>query len=190
MVFRYCQPRIFTGDKIMKNYLFFIMLAFIAGGCSTQKRMYNSKIYEDMSVCHGGQGIIEKSLNFYRVQLNYLEKFEYSTKNDTVYILEMYGIQGEVLVTIWNKNKTLSYTNERGYFETKNEPLFTKYMVKLVSEWNITELKKEEEMNSDMLPRDLIYATKIVFNKGKYHIDCIHFKDFFNPKRDSMDFRD
>ena len=57
-------------------------------------------------------------------------------------------------------------------------------MMKLVSEWNIYEIKKEEEMNSNILPSELIYATKIVFTKGKYHIDCIHFKDFFNLKRD------
>ena len=166
------------------------MLAVIVWGCSTQKCIYNSKIYDDIYACQGGQGIIEKSLNFYRVNLNYLDKFEYSSKNDTVYILEMYSIQGEVLITIWNKNKTLSYTNERGYFATKNEPLFTKYMVKLVSEWNIPELEEEEEINSNMLPSELIYATKIVFNKRNYHIDCICFKDFFNFQRDRMDFSD
>ena len=164
----------------MRNYLFYAMLTFILLGCDTQKHVHNSKIYEDMYVCQGDQDIIGKSINFYRKQIDYLNKFEYSSKNDTVYILEMCGVQGNILITIWNKNKTLSYTNEQGSFESKDEALFTKYMMTLVSEWNISEIRKEEEINSNILPSELIYATKVVFNKGEYHIDCICFKDFFS----------
>jgi len=168
----------------MKICLFYAMLTLIVLGCGAQRRVCYSKIYEDINACQGNQDVVGKSLNSYRGQLDYLGKFEYSPQNDTIYILEMYGIQGNVLVTVWNRNKTLSYTNERGYFESKNEPLFTKYMIKLVSEWNILEIKKEEETNP-MLPSELIYATKIIFKKGKYHIDCIYFRDFFNMERDS-----
>ncbi|WP_147381212.1 hypothetical protein [Parabacteroides sp. AM08-6] len=146
--------------------------------------MRNLQIYEDIYVCQGNQDVIGKSLNLYRKQLDYLSKFEYSPQNDTVYILEMYGAQGNLLITIWNKNKMLSYTNEQGPFESKNESLFTKYMMELVSEWNIPGIRKEE-INSNTLPSELIYATKIVFNKGKYHIACIYFKDFFNLERDT-----
>lgn len=169
----------------MKNYLFCVVIVFIVLGCGTQKRVLNSNIYKDIYVCQGSQDIIRKSLNFYRTQLDYLDKFEYSSKNDTVYILEMYGVQGNVLITIWNKDKTLSYTNEQGYFESKHISLFTKYMMVLVSEWNIPEIEREET-NSNILPNELIYATKIVFAKGKYHIDCIYFKDFFNLERDGV----
>lgn len=168
----------------MKNYLFFAMLIFTLLGCGTQKHVHNSKIYKDMYVCQEDQDIIGKSLNLYRKQLDYLNKVEYSSKNDTVYVLEMCGVQGNVLITIWNKNETLSYTNEQGFFESKNDALFTKYMMKLVSEWNISEIRKEEEINSKILPSELIYATRILFNKGKYQIDCISFKDFFNLERD------
>ena len=127
---------------------------------------------------------IGKSLNVYRTQLDYLDKFDYSSQNDTIYILELCGIQGEVLITIWNKNKILSYTNiERGYFESKNESLFEKYMIKLVSECNIPEIKKRGT-NSNMLPDDPICATKIVFTKGRYYIDCVFFKDFLICGRD------
>ncbi len=185
MVSHCYQLHLCMGDNIMNNYLSYVMLALILLGCGTQNRVYNSKIYESISACQGSQDMIGKSLNFYRRQLDYLNKFEYSTQNDTIFILEMYGVQGNMLVTIWNKNKTLSCTNEQGDFECKNEPLFTKYMMKLVSEWNIPEIRKEEETNSNILPNELIYATKIVFKKGKYQIDCIHFKEFFNLDRDS-----
>ena len=163
----------------MNNYLFYVMLVFTLLGCGTQKHVHNSTLYEDIYVCQDDQNIFGKSLNLYRKQLNYLSKFEYSPKNDTVYILEMYGVQGNILITIWNKHKTLSYTNEQGSFESKNDALFPKYMMKLISDWNISEIRKEER-DSTILPRELIYATKIIFNKGEYRIDCICFKDFFN----------
>ena len=65
----------------------------------------------------------------------------------------------------------------------ENESLFEKYMIKLVSEWNIPEIKKRGT-NSNMLPDDPICATKIVFTKGRYYIDCVFFKDFLICGRD------
>lgn len=100
----------YMGDNVMRNYLFYAMLALIQLGCGTQNRVYNSKIYESISVCQERQDMIGKSLDFYRAQLDYLDKFGYSPQNDTIFILEMCGIQGNMLVTIWNKSKTLSYT--------------------------------------------------------------------------------
>ena len=164
----------------MRNYLFSVVLICIMSGCSTPKRILNSNIYKDIYACQMSQeSFIGKSMNVYRTQLDYLDKFDYSSQNDTIYILELCGIQGEVLITIWNKNKILSYTNiERGYFESKNESLFEKYMMKLVSEWNIPEIKKRGT-NSNMFTDDPICAIKIVFIKGRHYIDCVFFKDFF-----------
>lgn len=54
--------------------------------------------------------------------------------------------------------------------------------MKLVSEWNIPEIKKRGT-NSNMLPDDPICAIKIVFIKGRYYIDCVYFKDFSYRKR-------
>ena len=87
----------------------------------------------------------------------------------------------------WNKNDTLSYTNEPGKLMQTEQRLFTKYMMKLVSDWNIPEIRREEKINKVNLPEEIIYATKITFNKGKYFIDCFTFNDFFNLKRDGVD---
>lgn len=173
----------------MKYLIYILPFIFILLGCGTQKHVYNLKIYEEMYVCQRAQDFFGKPLNLYRKQLDYLSKFKYSLKNDTVYILEMSGVQGDVVyITIWNKNKILSYTNKQDLFESKNEALFTKYMMTLVSEWNISEIRKEEEINTQIMPCELIFATKIIFNKGEYHIDCIYFKEFFNFERDNNDF--
>ncbi|MDR1881487.1 MAG: hypothetical protein LBR26_01740 [Prevotella sp.] len=167
----------------MKLYLFYSILVFIVAGCSTQKYGYNPKIYAKIYDCHK---VDMKLLNKYREQVNHLDMFDYPKQNDTIYILEMNGIQGNYLFTAWNKSDTISYTNESGKLASTKNRLFTKYMTRLVSEWNLSEIKKEEETNSNLLPSETIYATKIVFTKGKYYIDCVSFKDFFNLQRDGM----
>jgi hypothetical protein len=128
-----------------------------------------------------------KSLNLYRKQSDWLKEFTYSNQNDTIFILELPGIQGDYYFTFWNKIDTLSYSNETGIFKFEDKPKFTKFMMKLVSEWNISEIKKEEDTNSNLLPSESIYATKIIIGKGKYKIDCIRFKEFFNLRRDEID---
>ena len=124
-------------------------------------------------------------MDYYRTHIDYLNKFDYSSRKDTIYILEMYGIQGNVLVTIWNKSNILSFTNEQGYFISKKEHLFSKHIINLVSEWDISTIKKEETKHP-ILPNDLIYATRIIFNKKQYHIDCFKFNDFFNIEKETL----
>lgn len=184
----------------MKKYIFGSIFACIFLCCGTSRNMYHSKIYDKIYNC---QGIDIKLLNqeskqpnYVKIQMDnvnkliqwdYLDKLDYSKKNDTIYILEMDGIQGDFLFTVWNKNDTLSYTNESGKLMQTEQRLFTKYMMKLVSDWNIPEIRKEEKINKVNLPEEIIYATKITFNKGKYSIDCFTFNDFFNLKRDGVD---
>jgi len=60
-------------------------------------------------------------------------------------------------------------------------------MMKLVSKWNLEEIKKEEEVNAHNQPQYWNFATRIIFNGKKYKIDCIYFNDFFNLKRDGSD---
>jgi len=127
-----------------------------------------------------------KALSLYRKQSEWFTKLNYSCKKDTIFILEFPGIQGNYNFTFWNNTDTISYTNESGTFELMNKTLFTKYMMKLVSEWNIKEIKKEESINSNLLPSEKIYATKIIFLNKKYNMDSICFKDFFDFERDEM----
>ncbi|GAB6010277.1 hypothetical protein [Dysgonomonas reticulitermitis] len=103
-------------------------------------------------------------------------------------MLELPGVQGNCDFTFWNKVDTISYTNETGSFELTSKLLFTKKMMQLVSDWDIKRIKEEENLNSNLLPNETIYATRIVFSNKKYKIDCISFKDFFNLERDRIDF--
>lgn len=180
----------------MKKYILGLLFVYVFACCSTSKNTYHSKIYNKIYNC---QGIDIKNIKqppYVNIQMDnvnkliqwdYLDKLGYSKKNDTIYVLEMDGIQGDFLFTVWNKDHTLSYTNESGEFMQTERRLFEKYMMKLVSEWNIDEIRKEEKINKVSLPEETIFATRIIFNKGKYSIDCLTFNDFFNLKRDGAD---
>lgn len=183
----------------MKKCLFSVIVVFIFWGCS-HKNIYHNKIYDKIYNCQGID--IEllnkryKQPNYVKIQLDnvnklirwdYLDKLGYSKKNDTIYILELDGIRGNFLFTVWNKNDTLSYTNESGKLMQTERRLFIEYMMKLVGEWDVDEIRKEEKINKVSLPEEKIYATKITFDKGKYNINCISFYDFFNLKRDGTD---
>jgi hypothetical protein len=137
-----------------------------------------------------GYDMFLKGLSFDVERSNWYKELEYSTKNDTVFLLEHPGIQGDYYFSFWNKKDTLSYSNVTGHLEfTHKKFVFTKYMTKLVSEWDILGIREEERICSN-LSSDMVYATRIVIKNGKYKIDCINFKDFLDFKRDGMNFSD
>jgi hypothetical protein len=149
-------------------------------------------IYTVQGQKFGSESMDVMTLHLYRERSDWLKKMNYSDKNDTIFILELPGIQGDIYFTFWNKKDTLSYTsaypNSTGEYKIVKEVIFTKYMMKLVSEWNISEIRKEEEINSNLLPSEFVYATRIIVKNKKYKIECIRFDDFYNLERDSMDF--
>ena len=173
----------------MKKYIFGLLFVCVFACCGTSKNTYHSKIYDKIYKCQGIDINNIKQPYDVRIQMDnvnkliqwdYLDKLGYSKENDTIYALEMDGIQGDFLFTVWNKDHTLSYTNVSGKLMLTERCLFTKHMMKLVSEWNIDEIRKEEKINKVSLPEETIFATRIIFNKGKYSIDCLTFNDFFN----------
>lgn len=123
-----------------------------------------------------------------------LKEFFPMAKDDTVFILEQHGDWSDLALasTIWNSNKTISYHSESPgkIFSLTDKPQFIKYMIRLVSEWNIEAIKKEEIENGNMIPSRGVFATRIIFNGKKYQITCLDFKDFFNLERDEFDFRE
>ncbi len=178
----------------MKKYIYSLIFISLFTSCNTYKKIDHSKIYNEIYRCQGidindsiqCQFRVHQHLVKKIIKWDYLGKLGYSRENDTIYILEMDGIQDNFLFMVWNKKHFLSYTDESGELKQVNSASFTKHMRKLVSEWNILEIRREEKINKVILPMDIIYATKITINKGKYSIECLRFFDFFNIKRDIM----
>lgn len=177
--------------KILQPIFPIFLLVVLCVSCKSQANLgrISQDIYNCQKVRFPENEEVIKSLDIYRQKFNWIDKLNYSSEEDTLFVLEMPGIQGNYMYTIWNKTDTISYTNESGNFMLSNRPLFTEYMMKLVGEWNIQEIK-EEEKNSSLYPTESIFASKIIIKNKKYKIVCVKFKDFFNLKRDGMDFRD
>lgn len=121
-------------------------------------------------------------------------------KNDTIFLLEDENDYSSptITLTLWNRSDTLTYDSDDCYYNSNNggenytqsnKIDFTKYMMKLVSEWNLEEIKKEDITNGGTIPQYMVFATRIIIDDKKYKVDCIYFREFFNLQRDNMDFK-
>lgn len=159
----------------------------MCGSCKSQQNKQNisdviyniqkTKFYDDELI---------KGLNIYRKESKWFEKLNYSHGGDTVFILELPGVQGDYYLTFWNGKDTISYSNTTGQFLLVRESLFTRHMMNLISQWDIQSIQMEENMNSNVLPKETVYATKIIFSNKKPQIDCLCFSYFLNEERDFL----
>ena len=127
-----------------------------------------------------------------RKKSGYLNRFSPIVNSDTIFIIDYYGHLNHSMLSsiVWNRIDTIicaSEDNGQTYNYEKGR-LFTKYMIKLVGEWNISEIKREEDINGGSIPQFHDCATRIIFNEKKYKIDCLYFKDFFDINRDRNSF--
>lgn len=183
--------------KNVTKYLLSVIIVLLFICCNTTKKICQSKIYYEIYNCHGFDVNLDDNVNksnyrgitpWYFNQLtktDFLSEFGRLNENDTIFLLEKNGIQGNFMFTAWSKNKILSFDNQSENLKLVKykESMFSKYMRELVSHWNIAEIRKEG-LENPPLPQEEILATRIIFNKGKYQIDCFSFLDFFNLKRD------
>lgn len=141
--------------------------------------------YLDSFICSDSKNVVhDVRLNRNRERNGYAKDLQ-----DTIYIMQLSGLQGDFDMTLWDKRKCLSYTNETGLIKETNSCLFTKHMQKLISEWNIAAIREEEKLNGHLLPMERIYAIRIILHKEKCSIEFLCFYDFFNLERDRFDFR-
>ncbi len=167
----------------MRKLLIYSLLAFVFVNCSSKNQLIDSKkIYEKSYSCL--ELNIHELIYYKNVRLNALNELKYTKHNDTLFILEKSTLEGPFYFTIWNKRDTISYSNISGSFEMKRKSLYTKHIMKLVTEWNLIDIRKEEEINSNLIPQEIIYATRIILKNGNPNSDCMVFKEFFNFERD------
>jgi len=120
-----------------------------------------------------------------RVYLNDSASF-LRNKIDTLYIMEGYNIETGIFYgTIWDKKQSVSYSYFRKQLAIQNHSVFTDYQLSLVTKWDITSIRKEEEVNGGWLDNNLfINALRCYRIGGDWQIDEISFKNFYDSKRD------
>ena len=138
------------------------------------------KYYDRGQLYHKLRGKTEILKNIYNYQ-----------KCDTIFLLELDSEPADCALYIlaWNRSDTAFY-----YVENLNNPIITKdmnytfpdYMCNLVSRWDCNELEKQVKLYNNFMITRYVYATRIIINKKKYHIDCMRFVFFFNPQRDQF----
>lgn len=96
-----------------------------------------------------------------RKKYHVFQDLDVNTLNDTIFILEIHGESFESLMsTLWTRKDLLSYECDQWDihdFEKSKKPFFIKQMMELSSQWNIEEIRKEEKLHSNLIPRRMVY---------------------------------
>ena len=177
----------------MKNLgLGMLLMITIVCGCSTDMNfaLLSKKLYRK----NGDEN--DKStfkLSSYkkdaRIKSFLLDSSDFLKKQlkDTLYILEGYNIETATLYErIWNANHQISYSYLRGAVTPQKQSVFTDYQVKLITQWDTVQIRKEEKINGNWLDNNLlINGIRCYKFGGSWKIDVIAFKNFFNSKRDN-----
>lgn len=175
----------------MKFYLILIVIFIVS--CSSQKEVSNITL-SDILYKKQNKIAINKlapyALKKNRDEIKWLENIEFSTNNDTIFLLEAYNLNTEtnILTTyaeLWRSSgNKFSYERiNRGAVKQTNKSYFTNYMKYLIRSWNTKLLKDEEEAHAQISGFD-IYATKIIFTNGKCNVECVSFVNFNNFKKE------
>lgn len=177
-----------------KLIILFVFLSMVIGNMLGQNWNKISKDIKKAQILKYPEA--ERSINhFYKLRKrsSCMDKLFPIKENDTIFILDRFVAFDplDLFSTHWNGTTQVSIKSDDGgeNFSFVEGYPFTKYMMKLVSEWNIEEIKKEEIRNR-VLSSETIYATRIIFNGKKYEIDCFFFQYFYNLKRDGQDFKE
>jgi len=158
-------------SNILSKLLVILCLITLIG-CASPRAASPSHLYSSFMKCHKGD---YKFITKYRKRIHFFNDIKYNPQQDTIYILELYGLQGELRVTIWNKSSLISY--ECQSLNKINEPKFQNYMMRLVESWNIEKLIKEGE-NDTFIPQYWIYVSRVIIKNNRVKIDCDRFKEF------------
>lgn len=171
----------------MKNIILLFFLIVPYKVCYCQDFDF-SHISKEVSKYQYKTHIMNKKKNkFHQLRLKLYEqnKFDFINKSDTLFFLESFHYEtGEYYGRIWNNHNFIQYIYLNDTFNLKPNKIFTSYMIELVKNWNIENIRLEEKQNSNMLPNNPLTATRIIISHNKLLIDCIKFKDFFKLERD------
>ena len=155
------------------NKLLVILCLITLVGCASPRIASRSHLYSSFMKCHKCD---TKFIMKYRKKIHFFDDIKYNPQQDTIYIMELYGIIGELSVTIWNKSSSISYEDQS--LNKTNEPKFDNYMMRLVESWNIEKLINEGESHG-LLPQYWIYVSRVMIKNNRVKIECDRFKDFY-----------
>lgn len=180
-----------------------ILLLFIASLISipvfSQKESLNCDIYKiQIDTC--GYKEYLKDLKYNRLEALWLDRIS-SSRNDTIYIVEKFSHEVDIarkyfIGSMWIKSdaeyrpNTISlhfdtYYLEYGKMEKSKDLYFSPYIIYLVNEWNLEQIKKEEA-ESKLINPQIILATRVITGReGCVQIDFVYFEEFANMDMDA-----
>lgn len=172
----------------MQNFVFIFIAALLLSSCHAQSFLKASKALGQKQADKAGT---LKGFTFHQMREKLLKEKQsgfLKKEFDTLFLLEKHSIESGVYYgKIWNSYDSLSYSysNEKFHFTRGN--LFTRYTSYLVSKWDTSGIRAEENNYSNMIPQYIIYASLIITKGSSYKIETLTFKEFFKVERDRFD---
>lgn len=165
----------------MKLLLFACIIICPFFSCSSQNFLYLSKQIDKKCRLKPNP----KVLNFHDLRkiLYKDRKLDLFDKgSDTLYILESHSAQDGIYRSkIWNHNGNIEFVYSKSGFRFDEQQIFTDYTIRLIQAWDTSTIRKEEKLYSNFIPVRFIWGIRVIRGK-KNIIECITFKEFFNPK--------
>jgi len=174
----------------------FLLLINILG--LEQDVLIDNKNSCQFNICDN-KSIIQK-FRANRTKLNWLSELHIN-KSDTLYILEKYDLRLEdntpiFMASFWSKKNMTwknneiysvqySYIEQDNKFILSNERLFNGYILYLVNNWAIEDIKQEERLRST-ISESCYMATRIIIQDQNWIYNIICFKDFSNFDKDKI----
>ena len=162
----------------------FLLILYAINGISQSF----SSISKEISKYEFSTGVRKVKKDYFfdiRKKLNSLDKLDFITKSDTLFLLESCSIEnGSFYGIVWNIFDFVEYAYNNKKFEFDVNKIYTDYTRKLVQDWDTTSIRREERINSTLTNPRNIYATRVIKSKGVLKIDCMMFKEFFLIDRD------
>lgn len=178
------RPLIFISK--MKNFILIVLffLTINLYGQNPDKISKDVRDVEHISIPKS-KFMVEKLYEL-RKKSRCLNRFSPFEKKDTIFIFEKFGggdgfNLSNLFISCWNKKKKISILTKdlNKTYNISNDIYINPYLVKLISSWDLIEIKKEEK-NNRLIDGGYCIATRIIIQDEKYTIDSISFNEFFN----------
>ena len=156
---------------------FFCLLVALAGCKTTYVQSVNSAL--DSTLKKRGKSIFITAYEA-RNRLINQGRIDFISEKDTIYFLEDYDFPSETFYgAIWTKQKSFYYLYSNSVIEEKDETLFKKDILNLITPWDTTNITRESNLKFNRFnPNHFISAYRVYELGHKIKVDKILFRPF------------
>jgi len=163
----------------MKSFFRVSVLLFVLFGCKSASFLDSASKEIESSIARNRRQIFVSDYQIRKILIRqgYLS---FVDEKDTLYLLGDHDLPSETYYgSIWTNKKMFNYSYQKDKVEEKSSPPFREKMIKLISLWDTTSIRKESNINYNLLnPSRVVTAYRVYTLNTKIKVDRIDFRPF------------